>query len=52
MKTNRELNTEYDRKQAESIRPKAVQYEYSLLESIVRSWVKPVEEVYSPYLGM
>lgn len=40
MKTNKELNQEYDRKQAEKVRPKGPVYDWKPLDEVVRKWVE------------
>ncbi len=40
MKTNRELNTEHDRRQKERVRPKGPEYNFKPLEEVVRKWVE------------
>ena len=39
MKTNRELNTEYDKKQQEKVRPKEVEYNWKPLQDVIHSWI-------------
>lgn len=39
MKTNRELNTEYDAKQSAKVRPKQLAFNYKPLEDVIRSWI-------------
>jgi hypothetical protein len=39
MKTNKELNTEYDKKQSERVRPKGPDYNFKPLEAVIRNWV-------------
>lgn len=40
MKTNRELNTAYDTKQAEKIRPKEqIEYNWKPLQDVIRQWI-------------
>jgi len=40
MKTNREKNTEHDRKEILRVRPKqAGKYDFAPLEAVVRQWV-------------
>ena len=39
MKTNRELNTEHDKKQAEKVRPKEVEYNWKPLQDVIHSWI-------------
>lgn len=51
MNANTQKNREYVNKQASKVRPKSVEYNFVELEAVMRSWVKPVEEIYSPYLG-
>ena len=38
-KTNREKNTEHDKKELLRVRPKQPQYSYKELEAIIRQWV-------------
>jgi len=40
MKTNKELNQDYDRRQSEKIRPKGPDYNWKPLEEVVRKWVE------------
>ena len=40
MKTNRELNQEYDAKQTAKVRPKQTEYNFEPLEAVIRKWVK------------
>ena len=44
MKTNKELNTEHDRRQTERVRPAPVAYEFEALEAVVRQWVATNEQ--------
>jgi hypothetical protein len=39
MKTNKELNTAYDKAQTERVRPKDVEYNYKDLEAVIRQWI-------------
>jgi hypothetical protein len=39
MKTNRELNQEYDAKQSAKVRPKQPAFNYKPLEDVIRSWI-------------
>lgn len=39
MKTNKELNTEYDKRQQERVRPKGPTYNFKPLEDVIRQWV-------------
>jgi hypothetical protein len=39
-KTNKELNTEHDRKEILRVRPKGQRYDFTALEAAVRSWFK------------
>jgi hypothetical protein len=39
-KTNREKNTEHDRKELMRVRPKQPNYDYKPLEEVVRKWVQ------------
>ena len=40
MKTNREKNTEHDRKEILRVRPKqAGKYEFEALEAVIRQWI-------------
>lgn len=40
MKTNRELNTAYDKQAQERIRPKQGEYQLTALEQVVRLWIE------------
>ena len=51
MNANTSKNREYDQKQASKIRPTQPVYNFVELDIAVRQWIKPVEEIYSPYLG-
>jgi len=42
MKTNKELNQEHDRKQAERVRPKQAEYDFKPLEQAMREWARNV----------
>jgi hypothetical protein len=39
MKTNKELNTEFDTKQKERVRPKDPEYNWEPLEAVIRQWI-------------
>ena len=39
MKTNKELNTAYDKSQADRVRPKIPEYNYKDLEAVIRQWI-------------
>ncbi len=39
-KTNREKNTEHDRKELMRVRPKQPDYDFRPLEAVVRKWVQ------------
>ena len=39
MKTNRELNTAYDAKQAEKMRPATPEYNWKPLADVIHSWI-------------
>jgi hypothetical protein len=39
MKTNKELNQEYDQRQQERVRPKQPEYNFAPLEEVVRQWI-------------
>ena len=39
MKTNKELNTEYDARQKDKVRPSQPVYQFRELEAIVRQWI-------------
>jgi hypothetical protein len=39
MKTNKELNTEFDNKQKERVRPKDPEYNWEPLEAVIRQWI-------------
>ena len=43
-KSNREKNTEHDRKELLRVRPKQTQYNFKELEAIVRQWVVKANE--------
>jgi len=52
MKTNRKLNTEYDRKQSEALRPANKTYEYAELQRVMNNWILTTclgGEQYSPF---
>jgi predicted RNA-binding protein with RPS1 domain len=40
MKTNKELNQEYDKKQQERVRPKQSAYDFKPLEEVVNNWIR------------
>lgn len=39
MKTNRELNTAHDAKQAERVRPATKAYDFKPLQDVIRQWI-------------
>jgi hypothetical protein len=39
MKTNKELNTEHDRRQMERVRPAPKPYDFKALEQVIKQWV-------------
>jgi len=39
MKTNKELNTEYDKAQQDRVRPKQPEYNWEPLEAVIRQWI-------------
>jgi len=39
MKTNRELNTAYEAKMAERVRPAPVAYNWKPLQDVIHSWI-------------
>ena len=39
MKTNKELNTAYDKGQRERVRPKQPEYNWKPLEDVIRQWI-------------
>jgi len=44
MKSNREKNTEHDRKEILRVRPKqAGKYEFEALEAVIRQWITEAE---------
>lgn len=43
-KTNRDKNTEHDRKELLRVRPKQAQYNFKELEAIVRQWARKADE--------
>ncbi|CAB4241701.1 hypothetical protein UFOVP71_239 [uncultured Caudovirales phage] len=51
MNANTQKNIDHVNKQASKVRPKTSAYNFVELEAVMRSWVKPVDEIYSPYLG-
>jgi len=42
MKTNKEKNTEHDRRQQERVRPAAKAYDFKPLEQAMRKWIQHV----------
>lgn len=44
MKTNRELNTEHERKELMRVRPKPIEYNWKPLEDVIRQWVLKNEQ--------
>ena len=43
MKTNKELNQDFDKKQAERVRPQGPTYNFKPLEDVIRQWVTRAE---------
>jgi hypothetical protein len=39
MQTNKELNTAYDKRQQERVRPKGPVYNFAPLEEVIKQWV-------------
>lgn len=39
MKTNKELNTAFDARQKDKIRPSQPVYNFKALEAVIRSWI-------------
>jgi hypothetical protein len=39
MKTNKELNTEYDKKQQERVRPQGPTYNWKPLQDVIHQWI-------------
>ena len=39
MKTNKQLNQEHDKAQAERVRPKQPEYQFEALEAVIRQWI-------------
>jgi hypothetical protein len=39
MKTNKQLNTDYDRRQKERVRPAPKDYKWQELEAVIRQWI-------------
>ena len=39
MKTNRDKNTEHDKKELLRVRPKQSAYEFKALEGVIRQWI-------------
>ncbi len=44
MKTNKELNTAYDTKERERVRPTQPSYDFKPLEAVIRQWVTMNEQ--------
>ena len=44
MKTNKELNTAFDAKQRERVRPSPKEYQFEELEKVIRQWVTKNEQ--------
>jgi hypothetical protein len=42
-KTNKEKNLEHDARMAARVRPKQTEYDYTMLEAIMRQWAKAHE---------
>ena len=40
MKTNKETNTEHDKKELMRVRPKQSAYDFKSLEAVIRQWVR------------
>jgi hypothetical protein len=38
MKTNKELNTAYDARMQERMRPKPVEYKWEALDAVIKQW--------------
>jgi hypothetical protein len=47
MKTNKELNTAYDTKQNERVRPKTPEYIWEPIEQVIRQWVTKNEQTWT-----
>ena len=43
MKTNKQKNQEHDARMAARVRPKQTEYDYTMLEAIMRQWAKAHE---------
>jgi hypothetical protein len=39
MKSNKEKNMEYDARMQARVRPKPIEYNYKLLEDVIRQWI-------------
>lgn len=39
LKTNKELNTEYDKREQARVRPKQIEYKFKELEAVIRQWI-------------
>jgi hypothetical protein len=44
MKTNKELNTAHDKKQAERVRPSDTVYQWEALDKVIRQWITKNEQ--------
>ena len=44
MKTNKELNTAFDAKERERVRPASKEYQFAELEKVIRQWVTTNEQ--------
>jgi hypothetical protein len=44
MKTNKELNQEFDQKQKDRVRPKDSEYQWEPLAAVIRQWVLTNEQ--------
>ena len=44
MKTNKEKNLAHDARMRDRVRPKQPEYDYTMLEAIIRQWVKGNEQ--------
>jgi hypothetical protein len=44
MKTNKEKNTEHERKELMRVRPKQFVYDFKALEAVIRQWVTKNEQ--------
>ena len=44
MKTNKELNTAFDKAQSERVRPKQPEYNWQPLQEVINQWIRNSEQ--------